>query len=318
MSKRVPDVLVETLEAAGVTTCYGIVGDTLNRSAHAIDRSEIDWVHERYQEAGAFAVLDLTGRKQAAAEVRESERRSCVVQMELAHANRVATMGQLAASIAHEVKQPIGATAINAAAALRWLGAQPPNLEEARLALHRIVNDATRAGDIISRIHDLTKKAPARRDSVDINEVIREAIELTRGEALQTGVSVRTHFADGLPLIHGDRVQLQQVNLNLIINAIEAMSGTAAGPRELLISTGTAEPGGVLVAVRDSGPGLAPAAPERLFEAFYTTKENGLGLGLSICRSIIEAHGGRLWASANEPRGAIFHFTVPGHTCRPG
>ena len=264
---------------------------------------------------GVAFVLDLTERKRAEAEARESERRYRAVQMELAHANRVATMGQLTASIAHEVKQPIAATATNAAAALRWLGARPPNLEEARQALDRIVNDATRAGDIIGRIRDLTKKAPPRKDSVDINEAIREVIELTRGEAVKTGVSVQTHLADGLPLIHGDRVQLQQVNLNLIINAVEAMGGVRDGPRELLISTGTAESGEVLVAVRDSGPGLAPATLERLFEAFYTTKPSGLGLGLSICRSIIEAHGGRMWASANVPRGAVFHFTVPGQPC---
>jgi C4-dicarboxylate-specific signal transduction histidine kinase len=172
-----------------------------------------------------------------------------------------------------------------------------------------------RAGDIIGRIRDLIQKAPPRKDSVDINEAIREVIELTGGEAVKTGVSVQTYLADGLPLIHGDRVQLQQVNLNLIINAIDAMSGIAEAPRELLITTGQAESGGVLVAVRDSGPGLAPTTLERLFEAFYTTKPSGLGLGLSICRSIIEAHGGRLWASANVLRGAVFHFTVPGHPC---
>jgi PAS domain S-box-containing protein len=263
---------------------------------------------------GVSFVLDLTERKRAEAEARESERRYRAVQMELAHANRVATMGQLTASIAHEVKQPIAATATNAGAALRWLGARPANLEEAKQALDRIANDATRAGDIIDRIRDLTKKAPARKDSVDINEAIREVIELTHGEAVKTGVSVRTRLAGGLPLIHGDRVQLQQVNLNLIINAVEAMGGVRDGPRELLISTGSAEPGGVLVAVRDSGPGLTPVTLERLFEAFYTTKPSGLGLGLSICRSIIEAHGGRLWASANVPRGAIFQFTVPAHS----
>ena len=146
---------------------------------------------------------------------------------------------------------------------------------------------------------------------MDINEAIREVIELTRGEAIKTGVSVQTHLADGLPLIHGDRVQLQQVILNLIINAIQAMSGIAEAPRELLITTGLAEASGVFVAVRDTGPGLAPATVERLFEAFYTTKPGGLGMGLSICRSIIEAHGGRLWAEANEPRGAVFQFLTP-------
>jgi signal transduction histidine kinase len=146
---------------------------------------------------------------------------------------------------------------------------------------------------------------------VDINEAIREVIELTRREAVKTGVSVQMHLAESLPLINGDRVQLQQVILNLIINAVEAMGGVSDGPRELLISTGQAESGGVLVAVRDSGPGLAPATLEHLFEAFYTTKTTGLGMGLSICRSIIEAHGGRLWAEANEPQGTIFQFLTP-------
>ena len=220
-------------------------------------------------------------------------------------------MGQLTASIAHEVKQPIAATVTNAAAALRWLGAQPPDLEEVRQALGRIVKDGNRAGDVIDRIRALIKKAPPRKDRLDINEAIREVIALTRGEAVKTGVSVRTQLADGLPLIEGDRVQLQQVVLNLIINAIEAMSGISEGARELLISTGKPSSGGVLVAVQDSGPGLDPASFERLFEAFYTTKPSGLGMGLSICRSIIEAHGGRLWASANEPRGAIFQFLTP-------
>jgi PAS domain S-box-containing protein len=266
---------------------------------------------------GVSFVLDLTERKRAEAEARESERRYREVQIELARANRVATMGQLTASIAHEVKQPIAAAATNASAALRWLGARSANLEEARQALRRIVNDATRASDVIDRIRRLIEKAPLRMDSVDINEAVREVIELTRGEAVKAGVSVQTHLADGLPLIHGDRVQLQQVNLNLIINAIEAMSGIAEAPRELLITTAQAEPG-VLVAVRDSGPGLAPEAFERLFEAFYTTKPSGLGLGLSICRSIIEAHRGQLWASANVPCGSIFHFTVPGHPCSAG
>jgi C4-dicarboxylate-specific signal transduction histidine kinase len=220
-------------------------------------------------------------------------------------------MGQLTASIAHEVKQPISATATNAAAALRWLGAQPQDLEEARQALGRSVNEAMRAGDIIGRIRDLIKKAPSRKDSVDINEAIRGVIQLTHGEAVRNGVAVQTRLADGLPLILGDRVQLQQVILNLTMNAVEAMSGNAEAPRALLITTGLAGAGGVLVAVRDSGPGLAPPVAGRLFEAFYTTKPDGLGMGLSICRSIIEAHGGQLWAEANEPRGAVFQFLMP-------
>jgi PAS domain S-box-containing protein len=262
---------------------------------------------------GVTFVLDLSERKRAEAEARESERRYREVQMELAHANRVATMGQLSASIAHEVKQPIGAVSANAQAALRFLNRQPPELEEVRQALVDIVKDNYRAGDVIGRISDLIKKAPPRKDRLEINEAIREVIELTRSEVVKNGVSVQTNFAQGLPLIEGDRVQFQQVILNLLMNAIEAMSGVDEGTRELLISTRKAEPNGVLVGVRDSGPGLAPAPLERVFDAFYTTKSGGMGMGLSICRSIIEAHGGRLWASANVPRGATFEFTVSAH-----
>jgi C4-dicarboxylate-specific signal transduction histidine kinase len=223
-------------------------------------------------------------------------------------------MGQLTASIAHEVNQPIAAMVTNAEAARRWLNHQPPNLEEAQQSLARIVKDGSRAGDVIGRIRELIKKTPPRKDGVDMNEAIREVIELTRGEAVKTGVSVQAELVEGLPLVHGDRVQLQQVMLNLIINAVEAMGSVRDGPRELLISTRQAEPDGVLVMVQDSGPGLAPATHEHLFEAFYTTKPTGLGMGLSICRSIIEAHGGRLWAEANEPRGTTFQFLMPTRT----
>jgi PAS domain S-box-containing protein len=264
---------------------------------------------ERRDQGVAF-VLDLTERKRAEAGAREGERRYREIQTELAHANRVATMGQLTASIAHEVSQPIAATSTNAQAALRWLGAGKAGLKEAQQALERIVKDANRAGEVIGRIRALIKKAPPRKDSVDLNEAILEVIGLTRSEAVKTGISVRTELADGLPLVHGDRVQLQQVLLNLIINAVEAMNGVSHGARELLISTRTAESGGVLVAVRDTGPGLAPAANERIFDTFYTTKPQGLGIGLSICRSIIDEHGGRLWATANVAHGATFHFTV--------
>jgi C4-dicarboxylate-specific signal transduction histidine kinase len=267
-------------------------------------------VGEEPQQGIAF-VLDLSERKRAEAQARESERRYREMQMELAHANRVATMGQLTASIAHEVKQPIAATVSNAQAGLRWLIREPPDLEEVRQALACIAKDGKRAGDVVGRIRDLIQKAPPRKDRFDLNGAIREVIELTRSEAMKNGVLVQTELTDNLPLIDGDRVQLQQVMLNLIVNAVEAMSGLTEGPRELLISAGKAEMGGVLVTVRDSGPGLAPAALERLFEAFYTTKPNGLGMGLSICRSIIEAHDGRLWASANVSRGATFQFTLP-------
>ena len=231
-------------------------------------------------------------------------------QAELAHVARVATMGELTASIAHEVNQPIAATVLNAQAALRWLGARPPNLEEARQALARIVNDGNRAGDVIRRIRDLIKKAPPRVEWLDINDAIREVIELTRAETVNNDVSVQTELAAGLPRVKGDRVELQQVVLNLIVNAVEAMSAGAGGTRELLISTARADTD-VLVTVRDSGPGMPAEGLERVFDPFHTTKPTGLGMGLSISRSIIVAHGGRLWASANAPRGAVFQFTVP-------
>ncbi|MEH2563216.1 trifunctional serine/threonine-protein kinase/ATP-binding protein/sensor histidine kinase [Bradyrhizobium sp. AZCC 2289] len=256
----------------------------------------------RYE--GVTFVLDLTERKRAEAAARE-------VQLQLARANRVATMGQLAASIAHEINQPIGAAITYAQAGLSWLRAKPPNLEEALQALNLIVESGVRAGEVIDRIRTLIKKAPPRNERLDINEAIRGVIELTRGEAVKNDVSVQTDLAHGLPVIEGDRVQLQQVILNLIMNAVESMSSVSDGTRELFITSRKAEPGGVLVGVRDSGPGLAPATLERLFDAFYTTKPSGLGLGLSICRSIIETHGGRLWATANVPRGAIFEFIVP-------
>jgi C4-dicarboxylate-specific signal transduction histidine kinase len=230
-------------------------------------------------------------------------------QMQLAHANRVATMGQLSASIANEVKQPITAAVTYALAARRWLSAEPPNFREADDALSLIVREGKRAGEVVGRTPALIK-APARKDAVAINDAILEVIALTRAEAANISGSVQ--LAEGLPPVQGDRVQLQQVLLNLIVNAIEAMRDVGEEERELLISTGN-EPDGVSVEVRDSGPGFAPAAHERVFEAFYTTKPGGLGMGLSICRSIVEAHGGRLWASPNVPRGAILGFIAPAH-----
>jgi signal transduction histidine kinase len=222
-------------------------------------------------------------------------------------------MGQLTASIAHEVNQPIAAVVTNAQAALRWLNMQPPDSEEVRQALDRIVRNGRRAGDVISRIRALVAKTAPRNDQLDINELVLDVVALTRSELRSSGTSLQTRLANGLPLILGDRIQLQQVMLNLILNAIEAMSGSRDGSRVLLIRTTRDGPGSVLVAVQDSGPGLKPETVDRLFDAFYTTKPGGMGMGLSICRSIIEAHGGRVWATANVPPGAVLQFTLPFH-----
>jgi len=220
-------------------------------------------------------------------------------------------MGQLAASISHEVMQPIAAAITNARAALRLLGSQPPDVEQVRQALGRIVDEGNRATNVVDRIRALIKKAPPRKDDLKINEAVLEVVALTQGEVATHGVSVETQLTEGLPLIQGDRVQLQQVIINLIINAIEAMSGVGKGSRALLISTAQEASGGVRVSVQDSGPGLDVEGLDRLFDAFYTTKPAGMGMGLSICRSIIGAHGGRIWASRNVGPGATFQFTLP-------
>jgi hypothetical protein len=257
------------------------------------------------------ATYDIEERKHAESELIESERRLREAQMELVHASRVATMGQLTASIAHEVTQPLAALVTNAQTALRWLGHQPPNLERAEPLIERVMSDGKRAIDIVSRIRDLSKKAPVRKERLEVNEAILEIMKLTRAAISDNGVLVKMQLSEKLPDILGDRVQLQQVILNLIMNAVEAMSEVNNGSRELQISTSEAEADGLLVVVSDSGPGLPPANVARIFEAFHTTKSNGLGIGLSICRSIVEAHGGQLWATPNEPQGAIFSMMLP-------
>lgn len=257
-------------------------------------------------------VLDLTERKYAEAQARENERRYLEAHVELAHANRAATMGQLTASIAHDVQQPITAALTEAAAALNWMNAKPPNLNEIRESLEAIVSAGTRAGSIVTRIRALIRKEPLRMGSVDINDTIREMIDLTQGEVAKCNVSVTATLTDGLPPVQGDRVQLQQVMLNLIVNAIEAMNmlpGNLA--RDLDISTARLWSDRVLVTVRDSGPGIAAVEIDRVFDAFYTTKAHGMGMGLSICRSIVEAHGGVLSVSGGTPRGAVFTFSLP-------
>jgi PAS domain S-box-containing protein len=253
---------------------------------------------------GVAFVLDLTERKRAEQALRELE-------SEFAHMNRVSMMGELTASLSHEVTQPIASARNNAQAALNFLDLQPPDLGEVREALASIVGDADRAGDIIERIREQIKKAPPRKEIFDLNETTDEVIELAQSAIVRNGVSIQRRFADGVLAVNGDRIQLQQVVMNLVLNAVEAMSSVESGGRELVISTGQNRTDGVIVAVQDSGPGIDAKNIERVFEAFYTTKSSGTGMGLSICRSIIDAHGGRLWAEANEPRGAVFQFTLP-------
>jgi PAS domain S-box-containing protein len=269
----------------------------------------IAWAHlkEDGNEAVGF-VLDLTARKRAEEALRELE-------ADLARMNRLSIMGVLAASLAHEITQPIGAALNNVRAALNFLGQHPPDLSEIREALDCVVGDIDRAGKIIDRIRDQIKKAPPRKVHFDLNETIDEVLVLARSAIIKNGISVQTCFAERRLPVHGDRVQLQQVVLNLVLNAVEAMSLVEAGMRRLSISTQRTNCVGV--AVGDSGPGIDADDRERVFEAFYTTKSGGVGMGLSICRSIIDAHGGRLWVEANEPQGAVFQFTLPGAAMTP-
>ena len=230
-------------------------------------------------------------------------------QSELAHANRVTTMGELTAAIVHEVNQPVAGVVANAEAAMRWLDAQPPEMSEAKQALESIVEDGQRTSDIVNRIRALARKEPPRREALDINEVIVEVVALMRTQMHRADVALQTEFGGGIAPIYGDRIQVQQVILNLILNAVEAMAAID-GHRHLRISTQAHSPGGVLVAVSDRGTGLGGEA-DRLFEAFYTTKPSGMGMGLSICRTIVESHGGRIWAAPNDGGGATFQFTLP-------
>ena len=231
-------------------------------------------------------------------------------QAELARVSRVTTMGELTASLAHEVNQPIAAAVTSANSCLHWLAADVPNLEKARAAAMRIVKDGTRAAEIISRIRLLFQKGTPQQELVDINEIIRGMIVLLRGEAAQYSLTVRTDLAADLPRVMGDRVQLQQVLMNLMINGIEAMKNVD-GTRELAIESQRTEKDEVLVCVSDTGIGLPPEQADRIFDAFFTTKPHGTGMGLRICRSIVESHGGRLWAASNDTRGATFRLTLP-------
>jgi C4-dicarboxylate-specific signal transduction histidine kinase len=234
-----------------------------------------------------------------------------LAQAELARVGRLTTMGELVASIAHEINQPLAAILANGDAGLRWLNRDEPDLEEVRNAVSRTTQDATRAGKMIENLRALAKKSEPQFARLDINAAILEILALTRSELAQHDVALHTDLSTGERMVFGDRVQLQQVMLNLIMNGIEAMGAIMDRPKVLTISSERVEPTGMLVAVKDTGAGVDPATADRIFESFFTTKPNGMGMGLSICRSIIEAHGERFWASPNTPHGAIFQFTLP-------
>jgi PAS domain S-box-containing protein len=268
---------------------------------HTVGHPVFDGHGELVQFVGSST--DITERKRAEESLRQA-------QSDLARVNRVTTMGELTASLAHEVNQPIAAAVTNANTCLRWLTRDQPDVEEARAAAMRIVKDGTRAAEIIKRIRLLFKKGTLERELVDVNEVIREMIVLLRGEAMRYSVLVRTELEADAPGVMADRVQLQQVLMNLMLNGIDAMKD-AHGTRELAIKSQRAETDRVLVSVNDTGVGLPSQHSDQVFEAFFTTKPHGTGMGLSISRSIVEAHGGRLWAANNSPRGASFCFTLP-------
>jgi C4-dicarboxylate-specific signal transduction histidine kinase len=265
---------------------------------------------ERADEGVSF-VLDLTDRKRAEAAIREGERRYREIEIELAHANRIATMGELTASIAHELRQPLSAAMTNGTTCQHWLSEPTLDLARARRAAQRMIAAAQRASEVMDRTRGFLNKTPPERTRVAINDLLRETLAVIDAELLARGIDVATELAEPSPSTIGDRVQLQQVVLNLIMNSVEAMSPVADRPRLLRISSRREPSDSVLVAVEDSGTGLDPATAERIFDPFFTTKGSGMGMGLSICRSIIDGHGGRLWAAPAPSHGALVQFTLP-------
>jgi C4-dicarboxylate-specific signal transduction histidine kinase len=251
--------------------------------------------------------VDVTELRRA----EEEHERLRQLEAELAHVNRLSIMGELAASLAHEILHPIATARNNARAGMRFLEMSPPDLGEVKETLGCIVRDADRAKDIVDRIREHIKKAPPRKEPIDVNAAIKEVLVMVESAIAKNHVSVRTRLADGLTAVEGDRVQLQQVVVNLVLNAVEAMSTVEEGARELSIVTEPSAGAGIRVAVCDTGPGVDAQDVQRVFEPFYTTKASGVGMGLSICRSIIDSYGGRLWAEPNAPRGATFQFTLP-------
>jgi PAS domain S-box-containing protein len=278
-----------------------VLPDGIVKYIHAVGHPVLNASGDVVQFVGSS--MDITEPKRAEEALRQA-------QADLAHVSRVTTMGELTASLAHEVKQPITAASTNATTCLRWLAGDTPNIEEARAAAKRIVEDGKRAAEIISRIRLLFKKGPPERESVDVNEVIREMTVMLRSEAMRYSISIRTELAADLPQVVGDRVQLQQVMMNLVMNSIDAMK-EVDGTRELALKSQRADGEQLLVSVSDTGIGLPPQQTDQIFNAFFTTKPHGTGMGLRISRSILESHGGRLWAADNAPRGASFYLTLP-------
>jgi PAS domain S-box-containing protein len=299
----------------------------LQRQLDRVSHEGKDWGQERrllmpdglvkYVRVVARAVKDEAGKLEFVGAImdvtanRRAEEELGLARAELARVTRVTTVGELTAAIAHEVNQPLTGLVTSGNACLRWLASEPPNLEAARRSVERMINDGNRAGEVISRIRAMVRKSAPRRDRLNINATLMEVIALIRGEVQRHCILLRTELSDDLPRVLGDRIQLQQVILNLIMNAIDAMSSVSEWPRELLVATTKDESNSVLVTVRDSGIGLDPASLERMFEAFYTTKPDGMGMGLAISLTIIEAHGGQLWATPNVPHGATFRLKLP-------
>ena len=297
--------MVSVLFVGSLTAAQRSATESLRRA-----RDELKGTVQNLERTNQALQAESRERKRADEERERTEERLRQAQAELAHVSRVTAMGELTASLAHEVNQPIAASVTDANTCLRWLSRDQPDLQEAREAASRVVKDATRAAEIITRIRLLFKKGVPVPELIDINEVIEEMIVLLRTEATRYSISVRTELATGLPQLEGDRVQLQQVLMNLIINGIDAMK-EVEGLRELVINSQRAENEQLVVSVTDTGVGLPAQQADQIFDAFFTTKVNGTGMGLRISRSIVESHGGRLWASPNSPRGASFHISLP-------
>lgn len=258
----------------------------------------------------AISLLAITSTTFLAVKIQSAKETAITARSQLARVTRVTTLGELAASIAHEVSQPLAGAVINGNACLEWLADQPPNIDEARKAITRLVKDTHRANDVIAQIRALTKGSNPEKRPLDINEIILATVTLIDGEIQQNQVSLQTQLSN-VPIVDGDRIQLQQVILNLTLNAIEAMNLVPTGPRRVTISSAKSDSNGVLISVQDSGVGFAEESRDRLFDAFYTTKPGGMGMGLAISRSIVESHCGRIWAAPNSPHGAVFQFALP-------